>query len=350
MFDFIIVGAGLAGVTFANVLEKNQKTFCIISDNSQIASLVAGGMYNPVVLKRFTPVWRADEQMGVLYTFYREIETKIGRKILIEVPVLRKFTSIEEQNNWFCASDKETLSKYLSSELVLKENPYISSPFGFGKVLQTGRLDVTTYLNECIKHWKKENVFHSRTFDYNSLVTEKEYVTYKEVSAKHIVFCEGYGIIRNPFFNYLPMKPCKGETLTFYAPDLQIDEILKSDGVIIPMGEDVYKVGATYQWDDLSDTITEKGRNELIEKLEKVISCKYEIIAQEASVRPTVSDRRPLAGNHPNHSNLWILNGLGTRGVMNAPFVAKKLYGAVYENCEIDKEMNINRYKNYINK
>ena len=54
MYDFIIIGGGLAGVTFANFLEKHGKSFCLIADRSQVASLIAGGVYNPVVLKRTT--------------------------------------------------------------------------------------------------------------------------------------------------------------------------------------------------------------------------------------------------------------------------------------------------------
>lgn len=350
MFDFIVVGAGLAGISFANFLEKYEKSFCIVSNHSQIASLVAGGIYNPVVLKRFTPTWKANEQMKLLHSFYDEIETKINAKIKIEIPILRKLISVEEQNNWFHASDKQVLSAYLSPNIIASINSYIAAPFGLGKVLQTGRLDMKTYLQESINRWQNEGVFYHRTFDYNQLKVEENVICYQTVLAKNIVFCEGYGVTKNPFFNYLPMKPCKGETLTFYAPDLQLDEIVKSDGVILPMGDGIYKIGSTYQWDDLTDTITEKSRAELIEKLEKLISCNYEITEQEAAVRPTVADRRPLVGKHPDYANMWILNGLGTRGVMNAPFAAQSLYKAVYESVPIDKEMDVARYDKYKNK
>ena len=54
--DYIIVGLGLAGLAFAEELERNHKSFVVFEDNSQNSSLVAGGVYNPVILKRFTPV------------------------------------------------------------------------------------------------------------------------------------------------------------------------------------------------------------------------------------------------------------------------------------------------------
>jgi glycine/D-amino acid oxidase-like deaminating enzyme len=42
-----------------------------------------------------------------------------------------------------------------------------------------------------------------------------------------------------------------------------------------------------------------------------------------AGVRPTVKDRRPLVGTHAEYSAIHILNGLGTRGVMLGPSMAK---------------------------
>ena len=73
MYDFIIIGGGLAGVTFANFLEKHGKSFCLIADRSQVASLIAGGVYNPVVLKRFTPIWRAEEVMSMIAVSYTHL-------------------------------------------------------------------------------------------------------------------------------------------------------------------------------------------------------------------------------------------------------------------------------------
>ncbi|MGY8910456.1 MAG: NAD(P)-binding protein, partial [Flavobacteriales bacterium] len=49
--DYIIVGLGLAGLAFAEQLLKAGKTFLVFENHSQISSLVAGGVYNPVILK-----------------------------------------------------------------------------------------------------------------------------------------------------------------------------------------------------------------------------------------------------------------------------------------------------------
>ena len=68
------------------------------------------------------------------------------------------------------------------------------------------------------------------------------------------------------------------------------------------------------------------------------------MIEQVAGIRPTVSDRRPLVGVHENYKNLFILNGLGTRGVMIAPFIADKLYKLIEDNTPLEPEIDIKRF------
>ncbi len=60
---------------FTKELEDNNNSFIVYEDNSQNSSIVAGGMYNPVILKRFTPVWNAVEQLKVALPFYKTLET-----------------------------------------------------------------------------------------------------------------------------------------------------------------------------------------------------------------------------------------------------------------------------------
>jgi len=119
---------------------------------------------------------------------------------------------------------------------------------------------------------------------------------------------------------------------------------LKSAVFVMPLGEDLYKVGATFNWTDKTNDPTEGGRAELVEKLRKVISCEFEVRDHEAGVRPTTQDRRPLVGIHPRHPRLALLNGLGTRGVMTAPFVAKQLADLLESGVPLDPEIDIARF------
>ena len=74
--DYIVVGLGLAGLAFIEELIAANKSFLVFEDRSQTSSLVAGGVYNPVILKRYSPVWNAKEQLAVALPFYERLEKK----------------------------------------------------------------------------------------------------------------------------------------------------------------------------------------------------------------------------------------------------------------------------------
>lgn len=342
--DYIIVGIGLAGISFCEQLKANNKTFIVFDDKSQKSSTVAGGLYNPVVLKRFTSVWKSKEQLDIALPFYETIEKQLGVKLDYKIPVYRKFASLEEQNDWFAASDKPKLSEFLSTDIVKNKNPFINADFGFGEVLQTGRIDVKKLVEAYKTYLSKEKSIIEDAFIYEALKDEDTYIQYKNIKAKYIVFAEGFGVVKNPFFKDLPLVQTKGELLTIKAPLLKIDYVLKAGVFLIPLGNDLYLVGATYEWNDTSQKITEKAKEELLSKLNKVIDCEYETVNQVAGIRPTVKDRRPLVGKHPNFKNMFVLNGLGTRGVMIGPYVAKQLFDFIEKDIPLEKEINIERF------
>ncbi len=348
--DFIIVGAGLAGLCFARYCQQNNLSFVIYDNNVRSSSLVAGGMYNPVVLKRFTPIWMAEEQLNIALPFYKSLEQELGEKLLFELPIYRKFASVEEQNNWFVACDKPNLSSYFNNTLHFSKIPNIPSPFGFGEVYETGYLDVAKFLQLYRKHLQSNNCFIQSTFNYSKMTLEEDNVTYEDIKAKNIVFAEGFSLQNNPFFNDFPLDGTKGELLLVRIPDLKLDKIVKSNIFILPFRGDLYKVGATYDWNDKTDVPTEEAKEELINNLRDLITCDFKIVEHLAGVRPTVKDRRPLIGTHYMHKNLHLLNGLGTRGVLLAPFLANELLLSITSQHFIDNEWNINRYYKKQNK
>lgn len=342
--DYIIVGIGLAGISFCEQLKAHNKTFVVFDNASQQSSTVAGGLYNPVVLKRFTPVWKCKEQLDLALPMYANLEAELGVKLDYKIPVYRKFASLEEQNDWFTASDKQILSEYLSPKIIKNDNKSIDAPYGYGEVLETGRIDVKTLIEAYRSYLLSHGLFVESVFEYDDLKIEADTIPYKNIIAKHIVFAEGFGVKQNPFFKDLPLVPAKGELLTIYAPDLKIDYVLKAGVFLIPLGDDLYIVGATYEWKDLSSKVTDLAKEELLTKLEKLINCEFEVVNQVSGIRPTVKDRRPLVGQHEKYKNMFVLNGLGTRGVMIGPYVAQQLYDFIEKGMPLEKEIDIARF------
>ena len=138
----------MASIAFCEQLRAHNKTFVVFNDDSQKSSIVAAGLYNPVILKRFSEVWKAKEQLALALPLYSKIETELDIKIDYKLPILRRFTSIEEQNKWFTASDKPSLESYLSLQLIKNDNPEIDASYGFGEVLHAGRLDTETLITK----------------------------------------------------------------------------------------------------------------------------------------------------------------------------------------------------------
>ena len=348
--DYIVVGLGLAGLAFVEELIAAGKTFLVFEDDSQTSSLVAGGVYNPVILKRFTPVWNAQEQLKVALPFYKSIEEKL--KIIIDerFVIKKSFKSIEDQNTWFEACDKPKLVDYLDPKLDTQTYNGVIADFSFGNVNGTGRIDTKKLVESYRTYLEKSELIRFENFEHEQIVFEDDLATYKDITTSKIVFCEGFGITDNPYFNYLPLNEAKGELLTIHAPELNIDFLLKSTLFVMPLGDNNYKVGATFNWTDKTSNPSEEGKEELVEKLKKVINVPYTIVSQSAGIRPTVAGRRPLVGVHPDSAQLIVLNGLGTRGVMIAPTVAKNLYNHLEIGEALDAEIDIKRFKRKITK
>ena len=342
--DYIVVGLGLAGLAFCEELIEHNKTFVVFENNSQNSSSVASGTYNPVILKRFTPVWNGHQQLELAMPFYQRISEKLGEEFDTKFATKKVFNSVGDENNWFIASDKPMLSIYMKPEISREKIDGVIGDFGFGELLGTGRIATKDLIEKYRVYLKSEGKLYTEAFEYDALTETENKVQYKTIESSKVVFCEGFGLKKNPFFNDLPLNGTKGEIITIHAPELNIDFLLKSSVFVLPLGEDIYKVGATFNWTDKTLDPTEEGKQELVDKLSKTITVPYTIINQTAGIRPTVKDRRPLVGVHEKYSNLAVLNGLGTRGVMIAPTVAKNLFNHLEKGEALDSDVDIKRF------
>ena len=344
MIDYLIIGSGLAGISFSEMALQNGKSILVLDNNSQNSSKIAGGLYNPVILKRFSQVGQAKEHLLVMNEFFSALEKKLNTQVDYKTPILRKFFSIEEQNNWFAASDKMNLVPYLSTRLITKKYESIDSPFGYGEVLQTGYVDTAFLLKKYKNYLITNQLFLEESFDYGLLQEETNGIRYKDIQASHIIFAEGFGMHTNPYFQHLPLDGTKGELLIIKAPLLDLDVILNTSVFILPLGNGLFKIGATYNWEDKTALPTEAGKNELVERIKEIITCDFEIMEHHAGVRPTVKDRKPLVGTYEHHNSIHILNGLGTRGVMLGPAMAKALFENIEYQKPLDRFVDIKRF------
>ncbi|MBC7695487.1 MAG: FAD-binding oxidoreductase [Burkholderiales bacterium] len=346
--DFIIVGQGLAGSVLALSLIKEGYSVSVINQpHLSSSSRIAAGIWNPIVFKRLTKSWLADDLIPELISFYEYWEKEFGISFINHRHIIKPFTEEQEKNLWLKKShDPESENVFLDP--VIYEDLQIDEHYTvkqYSKVLQAGNLDVSLFLDRTKNYFKENQNYLEEEFDFDHLKINENDIIYKELTAKNIIFCEGHLVSNNPYFNWVPMKPAKGETITIHSTKLKLKENIFNKGFfILPLGNDFFKIGATYEWNELNDVPTEKGKLELIKKLNSIITSPYKIISHEAGVRPAVTDRRPVVGKHPDIKNMYVFNGLGTKAVMLAPYFAKQLVNSIKYNLAIDVEVDPTRF------
>ena len=346
-YDYIIAGQGIAGTVLAQTLLLQGKSVLIIDDPAlSQASKIAAGLYNPVVFKRLVKSWKADELIPVMDDFYAGSEKLLNTDFYFKKQIVKIFTEENEKAFWLKKTNEEIghyLSKTIEDDFL---NTIIYNPLGSSEVLHAGNLDTQKFLSAFRDQFIRNNCLLEEKLEYNQLQVSENSVTYKNINAQKIIFCEGFKALENPWFSWLPFKLTKGEIITIQldaANEIPVDKVINKGVFILPLGNNTYKVGATYEWADLTEMPTEKGKFDLVDKLRKVIKVPFTIIEHKAGIRPTVNDRRPLLGIHPQHPALAVFNGMGTKGVMLAPFFAKQLLDFLENGIPLDPEVDIKR-------
>lgn len=344
--DYLIVGQGLAGTLLAYEFYRQNKSFLVIDNPDQPqSSEVAAGLINPIIFRRMTKSWLVDEAFPQMESTYLQLENLLQEQLYFPGKII-KILSEYGLTLWKEKIFANKLENYLTAEPDLNfSNKNIKAAFGFACINKAGRLDIQKLIISFSEFLQEQNLIKRERIDYEKLVFKGSLVVYNDLQAEKIIFCEGTAASENPFFKNLKFKHSKGELLELKIPELKLDRILSDEVFVMPVGNDRYKVGATYCWDELNRETTDSARDELMNKLEKIISLKPEIVNQKAGIRPTMHDRKPVIGLLPDNLQIGIFNGLGSKGVLLGPYFARQVADYLIGNSDyIHPEANIKRY------
>tara|TARA_B100000900_G_scaffold416123_1_gene449267 strand:- start:2334 stop:3386 length:1053 start_codon:yes stop_codon:yes gene_type:complete len=343
--DYIIVGQGLAGTLLAHdLLEKNQSVLIIDKPHAAMASKVAAGLFNPIGVKRCIRSWRADDFLPFAIERYKSLEKKLGTTFINIKPIFRLFANKDNRKHWQVKCSNERLNDFIGDFEPPNSYTYLKDDFGGASISPAGYLEVLKFLDASKVFFKSIDCFLKEEFNFDLLDEEAGF--YKGIQAKKIIFCEGFRAIYNPYFKYLPFSPTKGEILTIRIPKLENMRKIVSKGVyILPLGNYLYRVGATYNHHEWNEQVTTEGITFLNDKIEQILDEEYEVVSEKAGVRPTVRDRKPFLGEHPKHKKLAIFNGLGTRGVIQGPYLSGHFTRFLITSEKVCQEADIQRYR-----
>lgn len=346
--DYLIVGQGLAGSLLAwRLVAEGQRVLVVDNDYASASSTVAAGLINPVTGKRLVKTVGVDECLPVARETYRELETLLDIELLVEKPMLRLFHSEQERERWRQRQQESGYQPYLGEELAPSELPQpVVASHGGGRQLQTAYLRTAALLH-ALRDWLIQgNSYLQAQLDYSELRLEGASISWREWHARRVIFCEGYKGAENPWFGWLPFQPAKGEFLMLRSSDVLPDFIINSGRWLMPRGEGLYRAGASYDHEQLDESVTSEAREMLLSALPGFLAGppQFEVVGQQAGVRPTTSDRQPFIGIHSQQQQLAIFNGFGSKGSLLIPWHADRFVELLLDGEPLPEMIDIARY------
>jgi glycine/D-amino acid oxidase-like deaminating enzyme len=338
--DWVVVGHGLAGAAVAWYLRERGAQVLVVDDGGPAASRVAAGLVSPVTGPRLAPVPRWTDLWPAAVAFYERVETATGRRFFHRGPQVRVFAdddmrTIERRTAQFREPDPP----------LDPEN--FDAPFGATQIEPAGRLDAPSYLDASRSALADADGFHVGTLDPSQDVNaSRDAISFPRlgIRAGGVVFCQGFAPGRNQFFPRARIAPLQGEVLTVRVPGLPETRVVYGGVWLVPLGDGRFRVGATHDRTRADNRPTDDGREKLLKMLRIFLRQPFEVVRHEAGVRPATADTRPVLGVHPEFPRVGFFNGLGSKGVLLAPFYAAQLVAALTGEGRIDPDVDVRRF------
>ena len=339
----LIFGAGLAGTCLAHRLLSSGIEVKIVDQGSNYSRGVAAGMVNPMVFRRMNKSWRLDEFLPEAQAFYLQMEELLQTQFYHPIVIRRFFAADEERESWQSRSADEAYQPYLE-ELTTSDLEHTAAlnTFGSGRVKNAFWVDAAKWVAQHMAYFNQLGVLEQKEF--SAQLWEPQLRKYDGETYDFVIFCMGYRQKEEATFAYLPLQQTKGQTLLIESKLLESEESLNRKCFVLPYGNGRFRVGATYEFNNPTLHVTEAGKELLLQNLASLGAYEPVVIEQAAGIRPTVLDRRPLMGQHPTHQGVYVFNGLGTKGYMMAPTLARELVAHMLENKPLHSETNISRF------
>lgn len=342
--DYVIVGQGIAGTTLAWQLNWRGLRGLIV-DRSEVvtSSRVAAGLMTPVTGKRFVPAWRFDEAWSAAVSFYRRVEAETGGQFFHQRSHVRLFECQDEREN-FAKRDVSKRGVQVTQPEPLIDGDCFSAPFDGFEMPMAGRLNVPSYLDASRQAFEQTGSYRVADFDPDSgmkVAAAAVELPQFNTRTRRLIFCQGYTSRSNRWFRDVRFEAARGEILTLRIEGLAETRIINRGVWLAPCGNGIFKAGSTYDTVNLDAGPAEQGREEIRERLQQFLKLPFEVVEHSSAVRPVVSGRQPIIGFHPNHPQIGIFNGLGSKGSLQAPLVASLFADALVDDAAVDPQLDV---------
>jgi glycine oxidase len=346
-FDFMIVGQGLAGCLLARALTDRGASCLLVGKELPLAATpVAAGIMNPVTGKRLAKSWKAETFIPAAKKFYRDLGHAWNQNLLHEGRILRFPAEEKELDRFRRRKSDPEFDLFLGNEF--PPNHWSQhgwkDDIGSYEIQGVGWVAVERIAARIRQHYLEEDVLREENFAHDDLMVSSAGCKWRGEEAQNVVFCEGAKVMVNPWFREVPFAPSRGETLDLENRDAAQSQILQSEFWLLSSPDGSLRAGSTYDHDDLASGPTEKGRKKILDGLSRFLRQSSSVVGQRCGLRPGTRDRLPVMGRHPEHPNVALFNGFGSKGASWIPLLAKNFADHLLNEKPLDPEVNLLRF------
>jgi len=360
--DYLIAGDGLAGLLTAwHLLKAGHSIRVWTGPKGRNASRVAAGVLNPVTGRRLVASPGVEEQLQHAGACYRQLEQDLGRRFFRSLPIRRFGLLASElsfyEKRWRDHRYRQLLGPWIEAGC---NSGGWDDPLGSFYIPGAAHLEIPELLDGILGRLRELGSLLEGPLPYSEIILSKsEVIVRGRFQASALICCEGAGVLENPFFRWLPLRPVKGEVLDL-ALDLpsQPEEIVHHRKWLLHAGDGVWRLGSTYHKhhpasapsttpSSADGEVTSSGREELLGALRQMRPDLGvpRVLAQRAGIRPATRDRQPMIGPHPRFPRLFLLNGLGSKGALYAPAMCRYLVEHLLRGAAIPPVYDLRRFE-----
>lgn len=356
-YDYLILGAGLAGVSVADKLLKRNKSVLLI-DKQGIGFGASGtplGLVNPATGRFATLSENAELLYDGIFKKLSEVQEVNPNHFFKKSGVLRPATDAKiaekMRSNYENTTWPSDWCKWLDEKEIRDLEPQIKCVEG-GLWLPIGiSVNVKEYLLTYVSNLKKKGL--ETNFD-GDLSIEKSLSDWSvrnnefQFSAANLIVTSGYESSLFPFWKELKIHAVKGELAVYeHNNDFPFDFAVSALGYISSIDKKRFVIGSTYdhRFEDLNPT--EKGLNYLETRCAAVLPDllkSAKLIERWSGVRASTPNRKPIIGMHPKDNSVSIFAGLGSKGLLYSEYYAGKLVRHLLEDEKIEKEYSVTKF------